>query len=103
MMSFLCFDAFSLGNHEFDDGDTNLANFIDRFHNYYDVGACPFAPVLGANVKPAPTSKLVGKIANYTIKEFLDSNGVKQQVGIIGIDVRSKTMGSSQPDKGTEI
>ena len=28
LMNFACFDAFTLGNHEFDDGDANLAEFI---------------------------------------------------------------------------
>lgn len=28
MMNYICFDAFTLGNHEFDDGDASLATFI---------------------------------------------------------------------------
>ena len=29
MMNQICFDAFALGNHEFDDGDAGLAKFLD--------------------------------------------------------------------------
>ncbi|MBT8240542.1 MAG: metallophosphoesterase, partial [Acidimicrobiia bacterium] len=29
LMNEICFDAFALGNHEFDDGDTGLADFLD--------------------------------------------------------------------------
>jgi len=30
MMGYACFDAFALGNHEFDDGDANLAQFLNK-------------------------------------------------------------------------
>ena len=30
MMHEVCFDAFNLGNHEFDDGDAQLANFLNK-------------------------------------------------------------------------
>lgn len=30
MMHHVCFDAFNLGNHEFDDGDAQLADFIRK-------------------------------------------------------------------------
>lgn len=33
MMNFVCFDAMTLGNHEFDDGDTVLAEFIGFVSN----------------------------------------------------------------------
>ena len=48
MMNTVCFDAFTLGNHEFDSADAGLVKFIDFLH----AGTCR-TPVLSANVKPA--------------------------------------------------
>lgn len=47
LMNTVCFDAFALGNHEFDGGDDGLKVFLDHLNN----GACA-TPVLAANVKP---------------------------------------------------
>lgn len=33
MMHQVCFDAFNLGNHEFDDGDAPLADFLQKLTN----------------------------------------------------------------------
>ena len=41
MMNSICFDAFALGNHEFDDGDAGLAKFL----NHLKEGSCN-TPVL---------------------------------------------------------
>jgi len=94
MMSYICFDAFELGNHEFDDGDSRLADFIDMMHKYKR--RCPKTPVLGANVIPGKDSPLQNKIQPYTIKRIQ-----KERVGIIGINISGKTMFSSNPDDGT--
>ena len=92
MMNQICFDAFALGNHEFDDGDTGLANFLDSLNS----SAC-VTPTLAANVNPAPESAIAeGYIQPYTIVE---REG--QQIGIIGIDIAGKTKNSSSPDDGT--
>ncbi|MFT6422738.1 MAG: 5'-nucleotidase, partial [Thalassolituus sp.] len=65
MMNQICFDAFALGNHEFDDGDTGLANFLDSLNS----SAC-VTPTLAANVTPAPESAIAeGYIQPYTIVE----------------------------------
>lgn len=99
MMNTICFDAFSLGNHEFDEGDTGLKKFLDRLNN----GSCQ-TPVLAANIKPkvgtplAP-SKVDDYIKPYTIKTTKE--GVK--VGIIGIDIKGKTQNSSRPLDTTEF
>ncbi|WP_116366894.1 NAD nucleotidase [Parahaliea mediterranea] len=94
VMNQVCFDAFALGNHEFDDGDAGLANFLD----FLNSGACA-TPTLAANVVPGPDSAIAeGYIAPYTIVE---RGG--EQIGIIGIDVAGKTKNSSQPDAGTEF
>ena len=47
LMNEVCFDAFALGNHEFDDGDLGLVNFL----NFLNEGVCQ-TPILGANVVP---------------------------------------------------
>ena len=46
-MNEVCFDAFALGNYEFNEGDAGLAKFLD-FLNAGERNT----PVLAANVKP---------------------------------------------------
>lgn len=88
LMNTVCFDAFALGNHEFDDGDAGLKNFLDHLRS----GSCQTA-VLAANVKPAAGTPVAGDyLRPYTIKTV---QGVK--VAIIGIDVKGKTTNSSRP------
>lgn len=101
MMNQVCFDAFAIGNHEFDDGDANLAEFIRKLQSS---DSCAATPVLGANVVPHSASPLKqlqeeGALAGNVIKTM--ENGEK--VGIIGIDIRNKTIESSQPDEGTVL
>ncbi|MCG8511448.1 MAG: NAD nucleotidase [Rhodospirillales bacterium] len=97
LMNEVCFDAFTLGNHEFDDGDAGLVRFLD----FLKSGSCQ-TPVLGANVVPevgvSPLTKnsATDYILPYVIK---DVGGVK--VGIIGIDIAKKTKQSSSPDETT--
>jgi 5'-nucleotidase len=92
VMNEICFDAFALGNHEFDDGDSGLANFLDALNS----SACE-TPALAANVTPAATSAIAtGYIQPYTIVE---RDG--EEIGIIGIDIANKTANSSSPDEGT--
>ena len=92
MMNTICFDAFELGNHEFDDGDAVLANFLDTLIT----GPCR-TPVLAANVTPKLGTALAPRTVNdylqpYTIKTI---EGVK--VAMIGIDIKDKTVNSSRP------
>ena len=47
LMNEVCFDAFALGNHEFDDGDAGFVTFLD----FLNKGDCQ-TPILGANVIP---------------------------------------------------
>jgi 5'-nucleotidase len=70
VMRLLGFDAMTLGNHEFDNGEQVLADFIDSLD----------FPVVAANIRIAEESPLAGKIVPYTI---IDLNG--QAVGIIGL------------------
>ena len=97
LMNEICFDAFALGNHEFDDGDAGLVNFIDHLHS----GICQ-TPVLGANVKPeVGVSPLAPERADDYIKPFVLKKINGQLVGIIGINIAKKTKNSSSPDETT--
>ncbi|MDX3774734.1 5'-nucleotidase C-terminal domain-containing protein [Chromatiaceae bacterium AAb-1] len=91
-MNLVCFDAFTLGNHEFDDSDANLKQLLDALA----AGNCE-TEVLSANVIPEIGTPLAPdhqwqSFKPYTIKEF---NDVK--VGIIGLTIAQKTRQSSQP------
>ena len=97
LMNEICFDAFALGNHEFNDGDKGVAKFID----FLKSEKCN-TPVLAANIKPevgvsalTPNSE-TDYIQPYTI---IERGGKK--VGIIGIDIVRKTVMSSSPDETT--
>lgn len=94
MMNQICFDAFALGNHEFDGGDAGLATFLDSLNS----GSCG-TPTLAANVVPAQTSAIrEGYIQPYVVKEIEG-----EKVGLIGLDIAQKTKESSRPDEGTEF
>lgn len=98
-MNSICFDAFELGNHEFDDGDATLKGFIDRLHT----GSCQ-TPVLAANVVAKVGTPLAPKTSTdylkpYTIKQTKE--GVK--IGIIGVNNKGKTQNSSRPLSTTQI
>ncbi|KAH8062457.1 hypothetical protein JL722_3375 [Aureococcus anophagefferens] len=81
VMNQVCFDAFAVGNHEFDDGDAALADFLDLLAGD---GACGTA-VLGANVAPGPDSPLEGRLASYVVKAYGDD-----AVGVIGVDLEAQ-------------
>jgi len=70
IMNAIGYDAMTLGNHEFDDGDQVLADFVD---------AVEF-PVVTANVDFSESPILADMIPPYVI---LDVGG--EQVGIIGL------------------
>ena len=97
MMNAICFDAFALGNHEFDDGDMGLARFLDDLNS----SDCT-TEVLAANVKPElGVSPLTKKSATDYFKPYhiFERGGMK--IGIIGIDIAYKTKNSSSPDATT--
>jgi 5'-nucleotidase / UDP-sugar diphosphatase len=99
-MNSVCFDAYELGNHEFDGGDSGLALFLDFLDgaNNTNPGRCPKTPALAANVVPGPDSPLVGRLSPFKIFNY---KGTK--VGVIGIEIRNKTLQSSFPDPETDI
>lgn len=97
LMNEVCFDAFVLGNHEFDAGDSGLVTFLD----YLNSGSCS-TDVLSANVvpelgvSPLALSTATDYIMPYTIKLVGD-----ERVGIVGITIANKTKNSSNPDDST--
>lgn len=92
MMNTVCFDSFTLGNHEFDNADAGLKTFIDALH----AGGCK-TPVLSANVRFGATSPLTnGPVKASTVVE---RDG--QKIGIVGLTIAGKTKNSSRPDAAT--
>jgi len=94
MMNEICFDVFAVGNHEFDDGDQGLANFLTALNS----GTCDTA-VLSANLVLGPDSPAkASTISPYTIKRF-----GQELVGFVGLTSAQKTKVSSRPDPNTEF
>ncbi len=102
MMNQVCFDMFALGNHEFDDGDEQLANgFLTDLADPSD--DCPDTAVLGANVVPQIGTPLAPVAQDDFIQPYVVKEYEGQQVGFIGIDIAQKTQVSSQPLDTTEF
>lgn len=96
MMQHACFHAMVIGNHEFDDGDQNLATFID---NLSDAAVCATGTkVLSANVVAGASSPLQTK---YAKSHVFTLGG--ESVGVVGVTIKRKTMESSFPDAGTTV
>ncbi|MGM0631525.1 MAG: bifunctional metallophosphatase/5'-nucleotidase, partial [Pseudomonadota bacterium] len=99
MMNNVCFDAFTIGNHEFDNGDAGLAKFLQQL----GTESCHTAK-LGANIKPkVGDSPLTPNRDWEMFKPYtvVERNG--EEIAIIGLDIASKTKKSSQPDETTEF
>ncbi|MBK9441901.1 MAG: 5'-nucleotidase C-terminal domain-containing protein [Comamonadaceae bacterium] len=98
MMNTICFDAFTPGNHEFDDGDAVLKGFLDELGK----STCQ-TPTISSNVVPAVGTALAPSAASAYLKPWVikDIDGVK--VGIIGLTVAGKTMNSSRPLGSTQF
>ena len=97
LMNEVCFDAFALGNHEFNEGDAGLAKFLD----FLNAGDCS-TPVLAANIKPeVGVSALTPNSATDYIQPYtvMQMDGMK--IGVVGIDIVRKTKLSSSPDEST--
>lgn len=101
LMNTVCFDAFVVGNHEFDTGDLGLARFIDYLRK--DRSHCD-TPVLGANVHPSVgVSPLAPTAANDYLRPHVVLERGGERIGIVGIDIAGKTKTSSSPDEGTQF
>ncbi|MFV0432320.1 MAG: 5'-nucleotidase C-terminal domain-containing protein [Alphaproteobacteria bacterium] len=93
VMNQMGIDAWALGNHEFDDGPSVLAEFADKVN----------FPLLMANAKIDPESEITGKTKSYIIEQVGE-----QKVGIIGLITEQTAVTSSPGDrikflKSTEI
>ncbi len=101
LMNQVCFDAFVVGNHEFDAGDTGLRRFLDHLRSpAWDCGM----PVLGANVRPTVgESPLAINSEEDYIRPFVVLERGGHRIGIIGIDIVDKTVAASSPDPGTRF
>lgn len=102
MMNEVCFDAFALGNHEFDDSDAGLKTFLD-FLNPSSNAKCPATPVLAANVVPKVGTPLAAAKSDDYIKPYVIKEVGGEKVGLVGIDIASKTKNSSSPLETTEF
>lgn len=93
MMNNICFDYFTLGNHEFDSGDGVLQSFLTELRG----GACPQpSVVVSSNVKPAAGTPLAPvKDAHLVPWHVREIGGVR--VGFIGITIVGKTVNASRP------
>lgn len=98
LMNTLCFDAFVIGNHEFDNGDAGLKTFIDFLRQ----GSCQ-TPVLAANVEPESGVSPLAPAGGSYLQPYLIKEYGSQKVGIIGIATGAKTQSSSSPDATTEF
>lgn len=99
LLNTVCFDAFAIGNHEFDTGDAGLARFLDylwRERSHCDT------PALGANIRPTPgKSPLLPAGAPPYLQPSVVLERGGRRIGIVGIDIAGKTKASSSPDEGT--
>jgi 2',3'-cyclic-nucleotide 2'-phosphodiesterase (5'-nucleotidase family) len=66
LMNSVCFDAFELGNHEFDEGDAGLQRFLDDLRS----GPCR-TTVLAANVEAAIGTPLAPVAAHDYLQPYL--------------------------------
>jgi len=88
MMDLLPWDAFVLGNHEFDDGDKNLKHFLAKLK----------VPIIAANVYADKNDVLYRSWKPYIIKHYGD-----EDVAIIGIDILKATKYASNPSKNIDF
>ncbi len=99
LMNEICFDAFELGNHEFDGSDSGLKSFLDDLA----AGDCN-TPVLGANVLPKVGTPLAEEGPNQYIRPWIvKPYGNGEYVAYIGLDIADKTKLSSSPLKTTQF
>ncbi len=91
-MNSICFDAFTPGNHEFDDGDAGLKRFLD----FLGQGACR-TPVVNANVHARVGTPLAPQRTDDYLLPYLIRPVAGIPVGLVGLVVRGKTVESSRP------
>jgi 5'-nucleotidase/UDP-sugar diphosphatase len=98
LMNQACFDAFVLGNHEFDAGDAGLRRFLD--HLASPAWDCE-TPVLSANVRPkVGASPLALRRSDEQVRPSVVVERGGRRIGIVGITAVDKTISSSAPGPG---
>jgi len=98
LMNAVCFDAFTLGNHEFDNTDAGIKRLIGFLHE----DKCK-TPVLSANVRFGASSPMHGTVPPETVLPSVVLERGGQKIGIIGLTVAGKSKNSSQPDPDTVL
>lgn len=94
-MNSICFDSFTLGNHEFDDKDIGLKKFVD----FLDQGNCKAkTQILSANVTFGQSSALY-QTNRIQKSHIFERDG--QKFAVIGLTIAQKTKNSSQPNADT--
>lgn len=83
IMNALGYNVMTLGNHEFDNGDEVLGQFLDGIS----------FPAVVANIDVANSAPLAGKLVNSTV---IDVNG--QQIGFVGLITADTAFSSSPSD-----
>lgn len=96
MMNTVCFDAFALGNHEFDKGDTELRQWLELLNSE----ECQ-TPALSANVQFGADSALHPSRAEGLVEPYTIVERSGQKIGIVGLTIAGKTKASSSPDADT--
>ena len=99
LMNEACFDVFALGNHEFDNSDQGLADFLGHLNSADD---CTTS-TLAANVIPAPGTPLAPEGDPIFDDNVVIEYEGGERVGYVGIDIAGKTQNSSSPLDTTEF
>ena len=99
LMNEVCFDVFALGNHEFDNSDQGLADFLGYLNSSEDCSTT----TLAANVIPAPGTPLAPEGDKIFEDNVIIEYDGGEQVGYVGIDISGKTQNSSSPLDTTEF
>ncbi|MBF7689092.1 bifunctional metallophosphatase/5'-nucleotidase [Acinetobacter rathckeae] len=95
VMNQICFDSYTLGNHEFDAKDAGLKVFLDGLKQ----GHCKTPiHILSANVTFGPSSALY---QTNRVKKSVVIERQGQKIGLVGITIAGKTKNASQPNADT--
>jgi len=97
LMTPMCFDVMTLGNHDFDDGNENLETFLTNLTEATTEVCGNATQVVSANVIPPADTKLASLLLPYVI---MDYDG--EEVAIIGLTTKD-TANVASPDEGTQF
>ena len=97
LMTPMCFDVMTLGNHDFDDGNENLETFLANLTEATTEVCGNATQVVSANVIPPADTKLASLLLPYVI---MDYDG--EEVAIIGLTTKD-TANVASPDEGTQF